>query len=1153
MATKDISKMNKNDLTLYFSTFIKNLSLDDEKHNEWSKTMDRLEVKDFEKKTETDFLYPHLLDKNFNQKIASKKEFNDSQYDPEIYDVKEHSKKMCNSKEFTLLPHQTFIGNFLSFQTPYNNLLLYHGLGTGKTCSAITVCEEMRDYLKQVGIGKRIIIVASPNVQENFKLQLFDPRNLKKINGLWSIKSCSGNKFIDEVNPMKMKGFTREKIIRQIRKIINLSYLFLGYEQFSNYISRKLNKYPDNKRRRNREIKREFSDRLIVIDEVHNIRSTEDSPHKQVAKNLLKMVVNTTNLKLLLLSATPMYNSYKEIIWLINLMNLNDGRFSIKVGDVFDREGNFIIGDDGSEVGKDLLIQKATGYISFIRGGNPYSFPYRIWPSLFNEEKSIKNIIKYPSKQLNDIDIPIGIEHLDIYIEKIGTWQEKVYNSVIDNMKSNFDEKGITMGLGYQTLEGPLQSLNMSFPSDNMDDYKNLYGKRGLDRMMNYDDQTKKNFSYKPAIVKKYGKIFSPDEIPKYSCKIASICNTIQKSDGIVIIYSQYINGGCIPIALALEELGFERYGGKKLSLFKKAPSPEKNGKYIMITGDIKLSPNNAKELNAITSENNTRGEKVKVAIVSKAGAEGLDFKNIRQVHILDPWYNMNRIEQVIGRGVRTCSHKLLPFEERNCEIYLYGTILSNDVEAADLYTYRLAENKSIRIGVVSRILKENAVDCILNKGQRNMTEGKMNQETQLILPSKKKIDYKIGDKSYSSVCDYMETCDYVCKPLNEIGEINYDTYSETFMVMNLDKIISRIKMLMKEFYVFKKKALVKGVNMIKKYPKEQIDMALDKLITDKQEIITDNLGRVGHLINIGEYYLFHPIELEKEDITMYERTNPIPYKREKLSFSISKRKAREDLKGTKIDLLLRQIKNEYSICKKDNTIKKGLWFERCGRIIHELKKTINEDKLHTYALHHILDVLSYNNKVTLINFLYSNDNLDEVEKEMKVFFEMFKVGGIMLLLKKKSIEKLKLDKNEWRQLTAVEKAEKDGEDLIMKRKMKDSSKMGGIVGIIDYLKEKLVFKIKKYGKQKGVKIGKAGLVCNQISKRRVIENLNEIYKKDKYSIENTKISSSNGRGKKTNELCIEQELILRYYSDILKDGKIWFLSSVDSLLNKKI
>ena len=64
---------------------------------------------------------------------------------------------------------------------------------------------------------------------------------------------------------------------------------------------------------------------------------------------------------------------------------------------------------------------------------------------------------------------------------------------------------------------------------------------------------------------------------------------------------------------------------------------------------------------------------------------------------------------------------------------------------------------------------------------------------------------------------------------------------------------------------------------------------------------------------------------------------------------------------------------------------------------------------------------------------------------------------------------------------------------------------------------------------------------------------LNKIYKKKKYSIENTKISSKNKRGKKTNELCIEQELILRYYSDSLKDGKIWFLSSMDSILNKKI
>ena len=78
--------------------------------------------------------------------------------------IKERAEQVCKL-DFELLPHQIFVKNFLSFQTPYNSLLLYHGLGSGKTCSAITVAEEMRSYLKQMNIRQRIIVVASPNVQ----------------------------------------------------------------------------------------------------------------------------------------------------------------------------------------------------------------------------------------------------------------------------------------------------------------------------------------------------------------------------------------------------------------------------------------------------------------------------------------------------------------------------------------------------------------------------------------------------------------------------------------------------------------------------------------------------------------------------------------------------------------------------------------------------------------------------------------------------------------------------------------------------------------------------------------------------------------------------------------------------------------------------
>ena len=148
-------------------------------------------------------------------------------------------------------------------------------------------------------------------------------------------------------------------------------------------------------------------------------------------------------------------------------------------------------------------------------------------------------------------------------------------------------------------------------------------------------------------------------------------------------------------------------------SLFKTAPTenidaitlkPRQAGtkfnpaKYIMITGQKTLTPDVKYELKAVTDKNNVNGEKVKIVIVTRAGAEGLDFQNIRQMHIIDPWYNINRAEQVIGRAVRNFSHCNLSYNKRNVVIYLYGTQLEdNNTEAIDLYVYRLAERKALK------------------------------------------------------------------------------------------------------------------------------------------------------------------------------------------------------------------------------------------------------------------------------------------------------------------------------------------------------------------------------------------------------------------------------------------------------------------------
>ena len=119
----------------------------------------------------------------------------------------------------------------------------------------------------------------------------FDKRKLKEVNGMWDLNACTGNKFLREINPMNMKGLTKKEIIRLINRIVSQSYLFIGYEQFSNFVKRISKKNTDDESAKQnyiKNIKREFSNRLIVIDEIHNIRITKDTPNKNTAKKSIR-------------------------------------------------------------------------------------------------------------------------------------------------------------------------------------------------------------------------------------------------------------------------------------------------------------------------------------------------------------------------------------------------------------------------------------------------------------------------------------------------------------------------------------------------------------------------------------------------------------------------------------------------------------------------------------------------------------------------------------------------------------------------------------------------------------------------------------------------------------------------------------------------
>ncbi|NCW90387.1 MAG: hypothetical protein EBV73_07615, partial [Rhodocyclales bacterium] len=163
--------------------------------------------------------------------------------------------------------------------------------------------------------------------------------------------------------------------------------------------------------------------------------------------------------------------------------------------------------------------------------------------------------------------------------------------------------------------------------------------------------------------------------------------------------------------------------------------------------------------------ESNKNGEQIKVLLITHHMMEGVDFKNIRQLHILKPMTNMCTIEQIIGRAVRGFSHKLLPFEKRNVEIFMYSAYdKESNKETADMYVYRHAEDNAKKIGTITRILKEVAVDCYLNIDQQKYAQDHMDITVKQILSDGQVInDYKIGDVPFSAACDYMSECKYNC------------------------------------------------------------------------------------------------------------------------------------------------------------------------------------------------------------------------------------------------------------------------------------------------------------------------------------------------------------------------------------------------------
>jgi hypothetical protein len=190
----------------------------------------------------------------------------------------------------------------------------------------------------------------------------------------------------------------------------------------------------------------------------------------------------------------------------------------------------------------------------------------------------------------------------------------------------------------------------------------------------------------------------------KYICMIFNIIN----SKGPVIMYSNYVLMEGIEIfKIYLNIFNYSLYDKNKIN------ESHDYLRYCEYHGNVSLE---LREIYKKTYnlEENKYGKLIKIICISPAGTEGISLSHVRQIHITEPHWNEVRISQMIGRGIRFCSHKYLPLNERVVNIYRYKSI-TDEFTTTDQYVETIAKNKETIINSFLNAMKEVAVDCELN------------------------------------------------------------------------------------------------------------------------------------------------------------------------------------------------------------------------------------------------------------------------------------------------------------------------------------------------------------------------------------------------------------------------------------------------------
>jgi hypothetical protein len=215
------------------------------------------------------------------------------------------------------------------------------------------------------------------------------------------------------------------------------------------------------------------------------------------------------------------------------------------------------------------------------------------------------------------------------------------------------------------------------------------------------------------------------------------------------------------------------------------------NGKFDTLPDSMRTILQNA----GFGETENKKGELCRVFCITSAGAEGLSLKNVRAVHVMEPYWNDVRLKQVKGRAIRIGSHMDLPPEERNVSIYTYISCFSEEAQLAQGGDKRIDE--TIRNN--DSVLRQDALKVGLPiSSTANMYVYTSDEALYMLSQMKKKVIDSLESvlKSAAVDCELNEKQNkdgtFQCLPLKgKIGEFLYHPYLEED-ILNSAKIAIR-------------------------------------------------------------------------------------------------------------------------------------------------------------------------------------------------------------------------------------------------------------------------------------------------------------------------------------------------------------------------